>query len=320
MARHCIKPIHCFTAVFRGDANNEETFAESVVLKIRAQHHKTEPKLEEFLRDLDELIYSQDVPIWSSSTYAQHRVMRLAKQNDIKVVLDGQGADELFAGYHHHFLAHWQGLKKQGKYKELFGELFTAGKSIPLPFWFFIKQSLKKTFFAGKHLSRFFEPAFVALANNVSQQFYDSVNEQLLDDITESRLKIFLKCEDRAGMWHSVESRTPVSDDINLIETAFSFDGERKLKNGVSKFYLREAVKPFLPEEIYTRYDKIGFETPMMLWVKSAQKQMREEIEKAHFGFLKPNALSKINLNDPKENALFFRLFVLARWQKLFAA
>lgn len=320
MERHSLKPIHCFTAVFKDDVSNEESFAESVVLKVRGQHHKTEPTLSEFLRDLDDLIYSQDIPIWSSSTYAQHRVMQLAKDNGIKVVLDGQGADELFAGYHHHFIAHWEALRSQKKYKELFKELFQRGKSIPLPFVFYAKQLLKQKLQPDKQLESFFDAKFVAAKNNNKQNNYRSVNAQLLDDIYVSRLKIFLKCEDRAGMWHSVESRTPFSDDVHLIETAFSFNGERKLRNGVSKYHLREAVKAFLPEEIYTRYDKIGFETPMKKWVIEAQDIMRKEILAANFEFITSTAIQKLNLNNNKQNALFFRLFVLARWKKIFEA
>jgi asparagine synthase (glutamine-hydrolysing) len=320
MERHSLKPIHCFTAVFKSDSFNEEGFAESVALKIRAQHHKTEPTLPEFLRDIDDLIYSQDVPIWSSSTYAQYRVMQLAKKNGIKVVLDGQGADELFAGYHHHFIAHWDALRAEKKYKVLFKELFTIGKSISLPFVFYAKQLLKRKLRPDKQLESFFAAKFIASKSNNSQSNCIGVNAQLLDDIYVSRLKIFLKCEDRAGMWHSVESRTPFSDDVHLIEAAFSFNGERKLKNGISKYHLREAVKPFLPEEIYTRYDKIGFETPMKKWVIEAQDMMRKEILDANFSFITPAAIQKIQLNNTKQNALFFRLFALARWKKIFEA
>jgi len=97
------QPLHCFTAVFRNEVFNEEYFADKVANQIQANYHKTQPLLPDFEKEIDTLIYSQDIPIWSTSTYAQYKVMELAKQNNIKVVLDGQGADELFAGYHHQF-------------------------------------------------------------------------------------------------------------------------------------------------------------------------------------------------------------------------
>lgn len=320
MARHSLRPLHCFTSVFPSESFNEESHAESVCLKIRGQHHKIEPTASGFFQDLDDLIYSQDVPIWSTSTYAQHQVMRLAANNKIKVVLDGQGADELFAGYHHHFIARWNQLLSEGKRNQVIKELSQWGKSIPNPLLFFLKQKLKGLINPADQASRrFLKKEFLSLTPSVNENLYkSSLNEQLKDDIERTRLKIFLKCEDRAGMWHSVESRTPFSDDLPLIETAFSFDGARKIKQGVSKFFLREAVKPFLPEEIYTRYDKVGFESPMAAWLASRKKDVLAEISEAKFPFLKNDILSTSDLSKPKEAELVFKLFVLARWQKLF--
>ncbi|MEI8137361.1 MAG: asparagine synthase (glutamine-hydrolyzing), partial [Bacteroidota bacterium] len=108
------QPLFCFTSIFKKKKINEEHFADTVAIKINAKHFKVEPTLDGFLKEADSLIYSQDVPIWNTSTYAQYKVMELAKKNNIKVVLDGQGADELFGGYHHHFLAKWNNLFSQG--------------------------------------------------------------------------------------------------------------------------------------------------------------------------------------------------------------
>ena len=193
MARHSMRPIHCFTSVFRGDIHNEEQFAESVVLKIRGIHHKTEPDLHEFQSDLNDLIYSQDVPIWSTSTYAQHQVMRLAKQHDIKVVLDGQGADELFAGYHHHFIARWNQMFKEGQSARVWKELLGLGKSIPVPLLFYLKEKLKQSWdprpsAASKLLSKEFVATRLKRHGAI---YFDELNAQLADDITRSRLKYF---------------------------------------------------------------------------------------------------------------------------------
>jgi len=320
MARHSLRPIHCFTSIFPKEKFNEESYAESVCLKIRGQHHKTEPSADGFFKDLDDLIYSQDVPIWSTSTYAQHQVMRLASENRIKVVLDGQGADELFGGYHHHFIARWNQLLNEGHRMQVIKELSEWGKSIPNPLLFFIKQKLKGLLNpSDTALSAYFKKDFLKLSPVINEhQYKSSLNEQLKDDIERTRLKIFLKCEDRAGMWHGVESRTPFSDDLPLIETAFSFDGKRKINYGVSKYLLREAVKPFLPEEVYSRYDKIGFESPLAAWLIPRHKNILEEIAAANFTFLRKKALATADLSKPHELQLIFKLMVLARWQKLF--
>ncbi len=314
------QPLYCFTSIFKNQSINEEHFADSVANKIKAKHFKVEPTLEGFLEEIDSLIYSQDVPIWDTSTYAQYKVMELAKKNNIKVVLDGQGADELFGGYHHHFLAKWNNLFSLGHFMSGLNEISASKKTISNPLQFFIKEKIKqKKYFNKKHFDQFFKPEFLnsSVIKNPSV-YFNSVNEQLVEDIYQTRLKSFLKCEDRCGMWHSVESRTPFADDVELINLLFSFNGNKKIKNGVSKYLLREAVKNKLPEEIYKRYDKKGFETPMQQWMQKLRPQLLSEIKAANFDFVKQNELEKTDPTNSFQNKLLFKLFVLSRWQKLF--
>lgn len=316
------QPLYCFTSIFSREPFNEEHFANIVAKKINARHFKIEPTLDGFLSEVDALVYSQDVPIWSTSTYAQYKVMELAKQHGIKVVLDGQGADELFGGYHHHLLAHWNNLLAQGRLFAGIKEIAAAKKTITHPFVFYLKERLKeKNNFNKKQFSFLFKNEFVTGSEIKNpHRYFDSVNDQLINDIYETRLKSFLKCEDRCGMWHSVESRTPFSDDIDLIRLLFSFNGNRKIKNGVSKHLLREALKPKLPREIYSRYDKIGFETPMQKWMLQLKPQIMDEVKAAGFDFVDYTHLEKTDHTSVFQNKLLFKLFILARWQKLFAA
>ena len=315
-------PLHCFTAVFPNHAVNEENFADLVARKIQGKHFKVQPTAAGFVAELDHLIYAQDVPIWDSSTFAQHQVMGLAAHHNIKVVLDGQGADELFAGYHHHFTARWNNLAAAGQYLPLLRELRNTGGTIPSPFLFYLKERTKQHFnFSKKHLAHFFKKEIIEKADIKNPYNYTSdLNAQLIKDIYETRLKSFLKCEDRCGMWHGVESRTPFSDDIELMKLMFSFNGNRKIKNGVSKFFLREAVKDKLPREIYERRDKKGFDTPMQEWMVNLRPLMLSEIKNAAFPFLKPRALENADPANAAHNKILFRLFVFSRWQKVFNA
>ncbi len=314
------KPLYCFTSVFKNQAINEEKYADIVTTKIVAKHKKVEPTLEGFLSEVDDLIYSQDVPIWSTSTYAQYKVMELAKKNNIKVVLDGQGADELFGGYHHHFIAQWKSLFLSGNHSDGLKSIAQSRKTIANPFLFYAKENLKQRYnFRQNQFSLFFNEAFIkqnAVRNR--SQYFNDVNLQLMDDIYNTRLKSFLKCEDRCGMWHSVESRTPFSDDVNLIQLMFSFNGNKKIKNGVSKYLLREALKDKLPYEIYSRYDKKGFETPMQEWMQKIRPFVLSEIKKSEFSFVVYKTLERSNPNNVFHNQLLFKLFVLSKWKKLF--
>lgn len=320
MAKNSPQPIHCFTSVFRSEQFNEEYFADVVAQQIGAKHYKTEPDLTGFEKEIDALIYSQDVPIWSTSTYAQYKVMELAGKHHIKVVLDGQGADELFAGYHHHFIAKWNNLLLQGNYSEAWKDIRLSAKTIPSPLIFYMKERVKQAYlFYKKDLLIFFKPEFIQQfeVKNAST-YFNTVNEQLINDIYTTRLKSFLKCEDRCGMWHGVESRTPFSDDVELMELLFSFNGNKKLKNGVSKYLLREALKDKLPKEVYSRYDKKGFETPMQKWIIALKPKLLNEIKQAQFDFVNYTRIENCNLNNTFHYKLLFKLFVLSRWKKVF--
>ncbi|MBA3665706.1 MAG: asparagine synthase (glutamine-hydrolyzing) [Bacteroidetes bacterium] len=315
------KSNYCFTSVFRNETFNEEHYADVVAKSIQAKYFKVEPTPADFLKELDSLVYSQDVPIWDTSTYAQFKVMELAKQHNIKVVIDGQGADELFGGYHHHYVAKWKNLMSAGKFAKAFNEVRSAGKTIKDPLSFYIKEKIKANTNVSKgQFPIFFTKEFINAGRiNNSSTYFNTVNEQLLDDIEHSRLKSFLKCEDRCGMWHSVESRTPFSDDVELIDLMFSFNGNRKIKNGVSKYLLREATKNVLPAEVYNRYDKRGFETPMKKWLIPLKSLMIDEINTSGYNFVKPLNANAINLENQAQLKLLFKLFILGRWKKVFS-
>src|ERR1043165_7854809 len=120
-------------------------------------------------------------------------------------------------------------------------------------------------------------------------------------------------------MWHSVESRTPFSDDPDLIHLMFSFNGKRKIYKGVSKYYLREASKDILPKQIYERKDKVGFETPMRSWVTQLLPMMMKDIEAAQFEFVDQRSFKKnFDQNKMRHIKMLFKLFMLARWKKVF--
>lgn len=316
-------PIYLFTSVFKNDSSDESHYANLVAAKVNSIHKTIEPTQEGLFKELETLVYSQDVPIWDTSTYAQYKVMELAKQNNIKVVLDGQGADELFAGYHHHFVAKWNYLLSYGNVFGFMRELNQSKKTIESPFSLFIKEKIKSHYNSHlKGIENYFDSSFVnAYKIQNPTKYLDKVNDQLAYDINTARLKAFLKCEDRCGMWHSVESRTPFSDDIELINLMFSINGTRKIQNGVSKYFLREAVKDKLPNEIYTRYDKKGFETPMNKWIGGNYKMIFDQLNKSDFQFMKLDILKQqfdSQKAGTKEVKLLYKLFILALWRKSF--
>ncbi|MGZ3885373.1 MAG: asparagine synthase-related protein, partial [Bacteroidia bacterium] len=191
------------------------------------------------------------------------------------------------------------------------------------PFAFYAKEKIKQT--KNMHLSRiepYLKTEFISSFPVINQvKYFNSVNAQLNNDFVNGRLKAFLKCEDRCGMIHHVESRVPFSDDIELIGFMFSINGNRKIQQGISKYLLREAAKDVLPAEVYQRYDKKGFETPMNKWIIANQKQLFDVVGADDFSFIhldKLKAAFQSGKAGTKEVSLLYKLYVLSIWKSLF--
>lgn len=316
--------LHAFTASFPGTTIDESNYAKEVAEFTNSKWHTVTPSADELARDFNSMIYALDIPIWSTSTYAQYRVMQLARQNNIKVVLDGQGGDELFAGYPHYYITFVNELLRNKK----FGDARRAANGFGKDFFIrFGKERIKQRFRYNKnenYLNQEFVDAFDAPKGYSSS--FKTLNEHLHYDFFTGRLKTYLRCEDRCGMHHSVESRTPFADDNTLLTTLSSYPSVYKLHNGVSKYLLRESMKAFLPDSVYKRRDKMGFLTPHNRWLNTLLKDKRQITEhpavkpyfskrfRAYFNQLcaKNNQLS--NDKSQKEETLAFKALAFSTW------
>ena len=150
-----------------------------------------------------------------------------------------------------------------------------------------------------------------------------SLNGLLKYEFYNTRLKGYLKCEDRCSMWHSVEARTPFADDIPLIEKVFSISGNYKIKNGVQKNLLKEATKSLLPHEIYKRKDKMGYITPNNLWIKEIKNDLKSYFTEDLAEFYNYDKLMKdydqfFDQTHLSENQRMFKFIAFAVWKKRF--
>ncbi len=328
-----------FTASFKDPKVDESQWAKLMVDQTGVQWHQSFPTSSELLNDLENLIYSQDVPIWSTSTYAQYRVMQSAKENGIKVVLDGQGGDELFAGYEHHYPYHWRELIKNLKIAEALKEIKSRGSLFNITGSIF-KNSMKNTgikqlpaslqmqlnlfYFKDLHyLNSDFLSANQSQLNNSKVNKIDSLNGMLASEFNNTRLKTYLKCEDRCSMWHSVESRTPFADDINLIEYGFQIPGAYKIHNGITKFILRESAQNYIPAAIKNRKDKMGYSIPHNKWVTEMKDKLQPIFDDSLKDFINVKSLQKdyqqlFDLSNQPENSRIFKFISFAIWKKQF--
>lgn len=335
MMRH-LQPhtdIHTFTTVFPDSPYDESGYARLVSEQSKTIWHETSLSSKDLLNDLEQLMYAQDVPIWSTSTYAQFSLMRLAHEQGIKVVMDGQGGDELFGGYPHHQYSLFGEQMRHSKQQAW--KTFKENRS-------FLLRGLVKNKFLNSMQGRpnrllgglfrddleyfnevFLEEQEARYFNQYEQQF-SSLNQQLHNETYQGLLKNYLKCEDRCSMHFGVESRTPFSDDSNLLELAFAIPSAYKIHQGVHKHVLREAMKGFIPKQVYERRDKMGYATPnnqLIYEIKGGVKEyfMNQDLEE--FIDVKKLLLHYDSMFDARksaENGRLFKFISFAVWMKVF--
>ena len=216
--------------------------------------------------------------------YAQYRVFRLAKEHGIKVMLDGQGADEMLAGYHPYVPARLGSLLRQGRMLE--AHRF-AGRASRLPgmgsrlrLWLQAGRLLMPV--AGANLvQRWRMPAWlnadwfrqrgVALTASSGSDERDLLREELRRTLAATSLPQLLRYEDRNSMASSIESRVPFLTP-QLAEFILRLPEEYILgRDGTSKNVFRQAMRGIVPDAILDRRDKIGFATPEQRWLKTLQ-------------------------------------------------
>jgi asparagine synthase (glutamine-hydrolysing) len=253
-----------FSAIFPGSINDEEKYVDDV-LDICTGHveaHKILPTADEFKADLLDFIRTQEEPIISSGPYAQYQVMREATKH-VTVLLDGQGADEMMAGYIPYYFVYLRQLRAQGatlaaaELAKSLDVLYRLGR-----FKLKAKVKLKKSIPTTHLLNR----DFVA-AHRGERYSSEGANlkKRLVEDLFHNSLPSLLRYEDKNTMRFSLEGRVPFLDK-EVLKFIFSLSDEAIIKDGWNKRVLRDATRGLLPESINRRRNKIGFTTPQGEW------------------------------------------------------
>jgi asparagine synthase (glutamine-hydrolysing) len=298
----------CFTAVFEGFEKNEFAHASKVATQYGLKHHVVRIDEQQIVPLMDEVMFHQEEPIGSASALAQFMVYRAARQQGVRVLLDGQGADEILAGYHKYYKWYWQelyrkgGLKKSGELagsiqagsREKFGWRNKAAAMFP-EFAAGIAEGRKARSAAR---SPGLDPEFVFA--NKRQLHYTMPSSFDLDgalffNTFTYGLEELLRYADRNSMASGTEVRLPFLSH-ELVEFLFSMPSSLKIREGWTKWLLRKSVEDKLPEDIVWRKDKTGFEPPQKAWMElaSVQEAMQEGKKKlVQAGILSKEVLQK---------------------------
>jgi asparagine synthase (glutamine-hydrolysing) len=324
---------------------DEERWIDFVNNHLSAKEHKISISDNDLFHDLDPLIKSQAEPFMSTSIYAQFRVFKSFRDNDITVSLEGQGADELFAGYNGYpiqilqdflhekqyykiisFIYHWSRWPGRGCYQ---GAIRLISLFVPT----FLHDFALKVIGRDKHPLWINENYFEK--NGVDMNLRKN-SLQLLDTNTSNRslffklksemqnggLQALLRHSDRNSMYWSVESRVPFLT-TDLADIMLTMPSNFLVSDkGETKKIFREAMRGIVPDVILDRRDKVGFATPEFNWLKKLSPQIEKYISFSNeIPFLNSKeCINEVNLvlNGKKTNTSYaWRLINLCRWIEL---
>ncbi len=320
------------TACYDAAKYDEWKFAEEVIKKTNARPHQTFPSFQQLQQEIDAFIWHQDEPTGSTSQFSQWAVFKATHDAGLKVMIDGQGADEQLAGYGGNDVSFYTGLMKAGQFADILEESKSYKKETGTFPKSFLLAAAQLTF--GKGVTAML-PKKLRINNMPPVQFVHntepaymyaepahSLQANLFRQLYNEPLPALLRYEDHNSMAWSVESRTPFMD-YRLLEFTMGLPARYLLKNGVRKHILRAAMHGIIPEAIENRRDKMGFVTPEELWLKTEGKSwFNAEIDKAckqFGGKILDTAHTKKYLEDMIDGKIKFdfapwRIICFSKW------
>jgi asparagine synthase (glutamine-hydrolysing) len=303
-----------FSARFNNFERDEGKFMQLVIDSTNVEPHFTFPDEQRFVSDFKKVCWHQEEPFSGPSVFAQWEVMKLAKQKNVTVLLDGQGADESLAGYHYFFHTYLNELKRNqsslyeselNAYRIRHNPNYGLDQPIPWSEEQSLKDKLKdlirpiyRTFRPIKqeapsgHVPDFLSKEFTSQFESVEKlpEHTGGLKEQLYVNNCVIGLNNLLRFADRNSMAFSREMRLPFLSH-ELVEFLFSLPNEYKIHDGWTKYVMRKAFDPILPNEITWRVDKIGYEPPQSRWMEN--KEIKDLIESSIVDLEKEGIVNK---------------------------
>jgi asparagine synthase (glutamine-hydrolysing) len=300
---------------------DESSYAKIVSNHLDLDLHTVEPSTEDFINLIDEVAYTQEEPFGTPSMFMGYKVFQKANQLGCKVMLNGQGGDEILLGYERYIAT----MLFRYSLIRLISNLFLASRNAGLGF---INSLLYYFYFSSFRIRKFyllrrsFLKKDIKEKNNFNElrkltELSNDISNFQIHEICFSQLPQILRNEDRNSMRHSIEARLPFLDH-RLVEAAISFKPEFKIFRGWTKYILRLIIQKRLPNEIVWRNWKLGFNSPDRTWIGSNSEMMLFEVTNSNL--LKEitdfeKLIDKYQSLSYKDKWLYYNIAV---WERVF--
>jgi asparagine synthase (glutamine-hydrolysing) len=284
-------PLEAFC--YRSPDFDEGRYIEDTLLQTRAHVNSLYIDERRLWDILPAVLAFHDEPLHSPTALIGFELMRLAARRGVKVVLNGQGADETLGGYRSYFAVHWQSLAAAGRLGDCLREIraYTAARGGNAPRMFLdavvsarraqVKRFLRLRDIVRRSswLTEDFRRTFAEFSYRIDPPA--DFRSTLLRSVRVRPLPVYLRIEDRNSMAHSVEARLPFLDP-RVVELAFSVDPSWKTRGPWNKFILREAMRGRIPESVRARVDKMGFPTSAKTWFRGPWYEPMQDLVRSH--------------------------------------
>ncbi|HAN39275.1 MAG TPA: asparagine synthase (glutamine-hydrolyzing) [Chitinophagaceae bacterium] len=302
---------HFFTAGFPGFEKDETVFAQQVAAHYpnRVTHHIVTPTANDLATQWQRFMTHQEMPVQSASVFTQYCIYQAAKAAGVIVLLDGQGADEVLGGYERfvqwYLVQLWRTDKKAywSERKQMMANGFVANAGIAqIAAGYFPEKAAAHL--QKKAINQQYGTAYIDIDFSWKYRNPDTLEKPVIHAVEDilwysthiMGLQALLQYADRNSMAFGSEIRLPYLMH-NLVNFSFAQPSHYKFKDGYTKWLLRKAVEPHLPQGITWRKGKIGYEPPQQQWL--LQPAMKAFIHEARHKLVQAKMLHKSVLQAP---------------------
>ena len=281
-----------FSTVYPNNEVDESFYINKVLEKTGFKNYFIQPTADMLIKDIDKFIWHQEEPNNGTSYFAEFMLRSLIRERGVTVSLEGQGADEIITGYKSLISPYLKDLIKSLKLTRAWNDYHIFKRNLKIskleliagivsatcdPLYNILRRRYMRHLWShldwGFISSQFSFPKHF----NGNKTFSSALNQVLYNYLFYTTIPPQLVRADKSAMAFSVECRFPFLD-YRLVEFAFSLPSNLKIRDGVTKYVLREAMKQYLPAEVYGRYDKKGFPTPQKDWFRGSMKVFISDI------------------------------------------